>query len=418
MEIAVERIYKALKFKEKIMVFGDYDVDGTSAVALIYSFLHQFVDLEYLYYYIPDRYAEGYGISTQSIEYAKDNNYSLIIVLDCGIKAFEACELAKLYQIDVIICDHHRADPELPKAYAILDPKREDCHYPFTGLSGCGVGFKLIQGFCKKYKFDDKRYLQYLDLVTLSIASDIVSITGENRILAYYGLKIINLRPRIGINAILEKSGILKTGKPNAETVYTKKIDITDLVFCVGPRINAAGRIDTGRNSVHLLICDTEEIADGKVLQIIKNNDERKELDKMATEKAFYEIENSEELLARKSIVIYNRDWHKGVIGIVASRLAEKFYKPAIVLTGPTNGLITGSVRSVKGFDVYNAIDSCSDLLEFFGGHKYAAGLSLKEENLEKFKAKFEEMVQQQIEPDSSIPQVEVDIEISLSEIN
>ncbi len=415
MEKAVERIETAILKKEKVLIFGDYDVDGTSAVALVYSFLKQF-NLE-LEYYIPDRYDEGYGISFQSIEYAKENNFNLIITLDCGIKCHEQIKLANDYQIDVVVCDHHFPDKTLPDAYAILDPKQVDCPYPYKDLSGCGVGFKLIQAIAIHRNIAFEELKKYLDLVVISIASDIVNITGENRILAYYGLKLINSRPRQAIEYILSFSNITRKKEFNKNTIFNKEIAINDLVFLVGPRINAAGRMDTGRSSVHLLISDELKKTTQLGELIDAHNNDRKELDNKTTREATEQIKNNPIFAQRRSLVVYNPEWSKGVIGIVASRLVEQFYKPTIVLT-LFDGIITGSARSVKEFDLYNALSSCSHLLEHFGGHTFAAGLSLKPENLENFIHSFEEIVASTIQEKSLTPTIDIDNEIDLKEIN
>ena len=420
MDLAVERLSQAIIKNEKILVYGDYDVDGTTAVALLYSFLSEIIGVEYkeyIEYYIPDRYTEGYGISDQGIEYCRNNNFKLLISLDCGIKANDKVDLANSYGIDIIICDHHLEGEILPKAFAILDPKCSQCHYPYKELSGCGVGLKLIQAYCQKFDLPDQLWLSKLDLVAISIASDIVAITGENRILAYYGLIIINRFPRMGVKSIIEQSGIKIQYPPKENTIFSRQISISDLVFFVGPRINAAGRINTGRESVKLLICEDED----KSLDIGKNinshNDTRRELDKKATEEAINLVLANEEYKHRKSIVLYNPQWNKGIIGIVASRLVEEFYKPVIVITDSPDALVTGSARSIKEFNIYNGIDYCSDLLEHFGGHKFAAGLSLKKENLEAFSEKFEQYVCQNINDEDFIPEIEVDMELDLSEI-
>jgi len=420
MDVAVERLSQAIMNNEKILVYGDYDVDGTTAVALLYSFLSEIIGTdykEYIEYYIPDRYTEGYGISDKGIEYCRDNNFSLLISLDCGIKANDKVDLANSYGIDVIICDHHLEGDVLPKAVAILDPKCSGCGYPYKELSGCGVGLKFIQGYCQKQDLPDQLWLSKLDLVAISIASDIVAITGENRILAYYGLIIINRFPRVGVKSIIEQSGIKIQYPPKENTIFSRQIQISDLVFFVGPRINAAGRINTGRQSVQLLICEDED----KSLDIGKNinthNDTRRELDKKATEEAINLVLANEEFKHRRSIVLYNPKWNKGIIGIVASRLVEEFYKPVIVITDSPDGLITGSARSIKEFNIYNGIDHCSDLLEHFGGHKFAAGLSLKKDNLEAFSEKFEQYVCLHINDDDFVPEIEVDMELDLADI-
>lgn len=420
MDKAVERLSKAIIENEKILVYGDYDVDGTSAVALVYSFLSEVIGQDYkkyIEYYIPDRYLEGYGISEQGVEYCRDNGFTLLISLDCGIKANDKVDLANQYGIDVIICDHHLADETLPKAVAILDPKVDGCPYPYKELSGCGVGFKLIQGYCKKFDLPDQLWLSKIDLVAISIASDIVAITGENRILAFYGLIIINRFPRMGIKSIIEQANIKVHYPPKEETIFSRQISISDLVFYVGPRINAAGRMNTGRESVRLLICEDEDKSIDIGKSINTQNNERREYDQKATQEAISMVQSSHEYQNRKSLVVYNPNWNKGIIGIVASRLVEKFYRPTIVLTRSTDGLITGSARSIKEFNIYEGINACSDLLEHFGGHKFAAGLSLKEENLDTFIQKFEEFVSNNLSDDSFIPEINVDMELDLSSI-
>ena len=420
MDKAVKRLSDAIIDNQKILVYGDYDVDGTSAVALLYSFLCEIIGSDsknLVEYYVPDRYSEGYGISEQGVEYCRDNNVNLLISLDCGIKANDKVELANKYGIDVIVCDHHLEGDELPAAVAILDPKRKDCPYPYKELSGCGVGFKLIQGYCQKFKLPDQLWLSRMDLVAISIASDIVAITGENRILAHFGLEIINKFPRVGIKSILDQAGIKLHYPFKEETIFSRVISISDLVFYVGPRINAAGRMKSGRESVRLFISEDEykSVDIGKRINTL--NEERKEQDRNATEEAIHTIRTSHEYINRKSIVIYNPNWFKGIIGIVASRLVEVFYKPTIVLTKSSDGLITGSARSVKEFNIYDGIDYCSDLLEHFGGHKFAAGLSMKEEHLEEFIEKFEQYVCDNLEESSFVPEISVDMPLDLSEI-
>lgn len=420
MDKAVKRLSDAIIDNQKILVYGDYDVDGTSAVALLYSFLCEIIGANsknLVEYYIPDRYSEGYGISDQGVEYCRDNNVNLLISLDCGIKANDKVEMANKYGIDVIVCDHHLEGDELPPAVAILDPKRKDCPYPYKELSGCGVGFKLIQGYCQKYKLPDQLWLSRMDLVAISIASDIVAITGENRILAHFGLEIINKFPRVGIKSILDQAGIKLHYPFKEETIFSRVISISDLVFYVGPRINAAGRMKSGRESVRLFIFEDEDKSVDIAKRINTQNEERKEQDRNATEEAIHTIRTSHEYVNRKSIVIYNPNWFKGIIGIVASRLVEVFYKPTIVLTKSSDGLITGSARSVKEFNIYDGIDYCSDLLEHFGGHKFAAGLSMKEENLEEFIEKFEQYVSDNLEESSFVPEISVDMPLDLSEI-
>lgn len=419
MDRAVERVEKAIADKEKILIFGDYDVDGTSAVALMYSFLRK--DVEQMEYYVPDRYEEGYGISVQSVEYARQKQFTLMIVLDCGIKCHQEIDLANQYGIDVIVCDHHLPDETLPNAYAVLDPKRVDCEYPFKELTGCGVGFKLIQAISQRRGVDmESLLLQYFDLLAISIASDVVPIVGENRILAYYGLRLINLRPRQGIESLLAYGKFVRNPQLNLSsdkkirTIFNKEVTINDLVFCVGPRINAAGRMDTGRNSVHLLISDKEEKTKQLGENVEEKNNERRELDMQITKEA---IEIFEPMAKnRRSIVVFDPSWSKGVVGIVASRLVEHFYRPAIVLTC-SNDLVTGSARSVRDFDLYEALCKCSHLLEHFGGHTFAAGLSLKRENLEKFTEQFEQVVASSISQKSIMPTMDIDQEIDIADI-
>ena len=415
MEEAIHRIEIAIRNNEKILVYGDYDVDGTTAVALVYTFFHKFYDK--LDFYIPDRYTEGYGVSYIGINFAAENGFSLIIALDCGIKAVEKVKYAKSKGVDFIICDHHRPGNELPPACAVLDPKRADCAYPYKELSGCGIGFKLIQAYALKNNIPFEKLRQYLDLVVVSIASDIVDITGENRILAHFGLKLLNSAPRPGLEAILNYSNIQKKPEGDVINVFNKELTITDLVFLIGPRINAAGRIERGRNSVRLLVCEAREEALKIAEQININNTERKNLDSLATLQALENIRQNPNLLNSKSTVLYNPDWHKGVIGIVASRLTEHFYRPTIVLT-LSGELITGSARSVKDFDIYEAIDACSELLEHFGGHKYAAGLSLKPGNLNAFIERFEAAVVQRLAGRELVPEIEVDCLLPLNAIN
>lgn len=408
MDKAIERLEKAIFAREKILVYGDYDVDGTTAVSLVYSFLRKITTAEgndgLIDYYIPDRYAEGYGISFQGIDFAKENGFALIIALDCGIKANDKVDYANERNVDFIICDHHRPGDVLPNAVAILDPKRNDCTYPFDELCGCGVGFKLVQAYAQKNNIPFEELYEYFDLTAISIASDLVPITGENRILCYYGLQELNKNPRRGIKSILDLANIKKT------------VGINELVFTIGPRINAAGRINTGRDAVALLISDNNEHAKTSGININTTNTERRALDVTITQQALSMIENDASSLKRKSTVLFHNEWHKGVIGIVASRLIEKYYRPTIVLT-ESGGKATGSARSVKDFDVYNAIEACSDLLEQFGGHKYAAGLTLKLENIPAFQQRFEEVVSATIEDRLLVPEIEIDAEIEISDI-
>jgi single-stranded-DNA-specific exonuclease len=421
MDKAISRIDKAFAAKEKVMIYGDYDVDGTTAVALVYTFLKEY-GFESIDFYIPDRYGEGYGISIKSIDYAQQEGFTLIIALDCGIKAVEKISYAKEKGIDFIICDHHRPGDQLPEAVAVLDPKRSDSTYPFDELSGCGVGFKLIQAYAFKNNIPFKSLYKYLDLVAVSIASDIVPIVGENRILTYYGLKLINSNPRPGIEAILNIANILRKSTEDVQTEiademqFSHELTVNDLVFVLGPRINAAGRIESGRNSVELLISPDLAHAEITARQINDFNTERRNLDAQITQEALEQIAGDPFLRSSISTVVYNPEWHKGVIGIVASRLTETYYRPTIVLT-LSNGLITGSARSVKDFDIYDAIDSCSDLLEHFGGHTFAAGLSLKPENFEEFRRRFEKEVANTIKEDMLVPEVEIDLEINLNQI-
>jgi len=403
MRAAVERIDKAIEKKEKILIYGDYDVDGTTAVSIVYSFFKgHYPNLEY---YIPDRYKEGYGISFSGIDYAAANRFSLIISLDCGIKAIDKVTYANEKQIDFIICDHHLPGTILPEALAILDPKQNDCPYPYKELSGAGIGFKLIQAWSQQHKIPQEICYSYLDLVATSIAADIVPITGENRVLTTFGLERINKQARPGISALLA----LNQSK-NAVTVHT-------LVFVLGPRINAAGRIEHGSKAVELLISDNAAEAEHFAKAINETNNQRRDLDSGNTGEAIELLENESSLNKRYTTVLFNRNWHKGVIGIVASRLIEKYYRPTIILT-ESEGKISGSARSVKEFDIYTAIEQCSDLLEQFGGHKFAAGLTLKEENVEAFREKFELVVSGSIQPEHLVPRIDIDIELEFHEIS
>lgn len=403
MDIAVERLNLAMGKKERILIYGDYDVDGTTAVALVYKFIQQFYSN--IDYYIPDRYNEGYGVSKTGIDYAANTQVKLIIVLDCGIKAIEEISYAKEKGIDFIICDHHVPDEVLPPAYAILNPKREDNTYPYTHLSGCGVGFKFMQAFALNNGIEFHHLIPLLDLVAVSIASDIVPIMGENRILAYHGLKQLNSNPSIGMKAIIDVCGLAD-----------KEITISDIVFKIGPRINASGRVQNGKEAVDLLTEKDFSIALEKAGQINQYNETRKDLDKNMTEEANQIVANLEGLADRRSIVLFNEEWHKGVIGIVASRLTEIYYRPAVVLTR-TDNMATGSARSVSGFDVYKAIEYCRDLLDSFGGHTYAAGLSMKVENVEQFTQRFEEFVTQNILPEQRSAVIDIDAEIDFKDI-
>lgn len=403
MDKAVERLNLAMGRKEKILIYGDYDVDGTTSVALVYKFLRNFYSN--LDYYIPDRSDEGYGVSFKGIDYAYENDFTLIIVLDCGIKANEKIDYAKRKGIDFIICDHHKPDPELPNAVAILDPKRDDASYPFSHLSACGVGFKFMQAFAVNNGIEFSALYPYLELVAVSIAADLVPIVGENRIMAYYGLKQLNNNPSIGLRSIIDSCGL-----------NDRDISLSDVIFKIGPRLNASGRMQCGKEAVDLLISKDMQQAKDICESLNGYNDMRRELDKNVTEEANTILENCKNLESRKAIVIYNDRWHKGVIGIVASRLTELYYKPAVVLT-LSNGLATGSCRSIQGIDIYKALESCRDILENFGGHPYAAGLSMKEEYVEEFTRRFEEYVASNIEPDQLIPQLEIDAVINFHDI-
>ena len=415
MESAVERIERAVRDGEKIMVYGDYDVDGTTAVALVYKFLRK-IGHQDLSFYIPDRYTEGYGISVKGIDHAARKGVTLVIALDCGIKATEKVDYAHSKGVDFIICDHHLPAEEIPHAVAVLDPKRTDCNYPFDELSGCGVGFKLVQAYAARNGIPFSEIEGLLDLLVVSIASDIVPLTGENRILAHYGLKRLNDRPSKGLQSIIKICGLDK-----------HKITIDDIVFKIGPRINAAGRMRMDENdenaapsgghaAVELLVENHESAAKefGKIIDSF--NRDRKSIDRNVTQEAHDYIENNPELKSRKSTVIYNPKWMKGIVGIVASRLIETYYRPTVVLT-MSNGFVTGSARSVPGFDLYQAVESCSDLLENFGGHMYAAGLTMKPENVGEFTRRFNDYVERNIDPDMLIPQVDVDSELLFSDI-
>jgi len=403
MDKAVARLSEAMELNQKILIYGDYDVDGTTSVSLVYKFLKKYYSN--LDYYIPDRYNEGYGISYQGIDFAAANDIKLIVALDCGIKAVEKVKYANMLGVDFIICDHHTPDAELPPAVAVLDSKRSDCNYPYKELSGCGVGFKLMQAFASVNNIDFSELTPLLDLVALSIASDIVPITGENRILAFYGLKQINSNPSVGLKSIIDVCGLAD-----------KELSISEIVFRIGPRINASGRMKTGAEAVQLLIANDPVFAKEKSETINEYNNDRKDLDKNITDEAIALIASDERYASRRSIVVHKPDWHKGVIGIVASRLTEEYYKPSIVLTN-SNGLASGSARSVQGFDIYKAIDSCRDLLENFGGHMYAAGLSLKEENIPLFTERFEKYVSENILEEQTYPQIDIDAELTFSDI-
>lgn len=403
MDKAVERLVQAIYKHEKIIVYGDYDVDGTTSVALFYGFLRTFYSN--LLFYIPDRYKEGYGISQAGIDWAYEQGVSLMVSLDCGIKSAALVEYASSKGIDFIICDHHRPDLHIPEACAVLDPKRTDCEYPYKELSGCGVGFKLLQGFCMQNSIPLDRLYPFMDLLAVSIASDIVPITGENRIMAYYGMQLLNSNPRPGLQALIQIAG------------FEKKLNISNVVFGLGPRINAAGRIAHAHAAVHLLLSHTKQEAEEHAREINLNNRDRQGFDTHITKEALSMIEADTFFKDCKTTVLFKNDWHKGVIGIVASRCIEKYHRPTIILT-ESHSKASGSARSVPGFDVYDAIAECSDLLEQFGGHMYAAGLTLKIENLAAFRQRFEQVVAAKITEDQLIPPVEVDLLLNLSQIN
>ena len=445
MSQAIERINKAIENNERIMVYGDYDVDGTSAVALVYSYLK---DLNRnIDFYIPDREREGYGISYQGIDYAHETGVKLVIALDCGIKAMEEVDYAAQYGIDFIIGDHHLPGDEVPRAVAVLDPKQVDCPYPYKELSGCGIGFKIVEAHLEKAlgvrlcdmpeQLDATRQqrqeelklklLKYLDLVAVSIASDIVPIMGENRVLAFFGLRVLNTKPRPGIEAILKYGHVDRRKSDQTDSsdqsekgktgYFEKELTISDLVFLVGPRINAAGRIRSAFDSVRLMLTDDPNIARQLAEDINAYNSERKDLDTSATEEAKRRINNDPFYQGRQSLVLYDPSWHRGVVGIVASRIVEAYNKPAIVFTEGSDGLITGSARSLKEFDVHEALEKCADLLEHFGGHKSAAGVSLRKENMRAFLDRFEQLVCESVGTEDIVPEVEVDAEIGFSQI-
>lgn len=403
MDIAVDRLNQALGLKERILVYGDYDVDGCTAVALVYKFLQQYYSN--IDYYIPDRYEEGYGVSYKGVDFAYETGVKLIIVLDCGIKAVEEIAYAKDKGIDFIICDHHVPDDVLPPAVAILNAKRTESAYPYPHLSGCGVGFKFMQAFAKSNGIPFSQLLSLLDLCAVSIASDIVPIMGENRILAYHGLRQLNSNPSVGLKAIIDICGL-----------SGKEITINDIIFKIGPRINASGRMQNGKEAVALLVERNYKTAYHNADMINHYNEQRKDLDKAMTEEANKIVEGLKEDNDSKAIVLYNEEWHKGVIGIVASRLTEIYFQPAVVLTR-TDNMATGSARSVAGFDIYSAIASCRDILENFGGHTYAAGLSLKVEHVPEFKRRFEEYVQENILHEQTLPNIDIDAIIGFQDI-
>lgn len=405
MGAAVDRLCRAIDTHERIMVYGDYDVDGTTAVALMYSFLRSLTDN--ILYYIPDRYTEGYGISTKGIDTAKEKGCTLVVALDCGIKAVDKMEYANQLGIDFIICDHHTPGNIIPDAVAVLNMKRADCLYPYKELSGCGVGFKLAQAYAQRRGMEMQEVYRLLPLLAMSIASDVVPLTGENRILAFYGLRALNAHPSVGLQAIMEVAGIAG-----------KTITMSDLVYKIGPRINAAGRIKSGAEAVRLLITDDAEAALRFAQDIDSYNQDRRDFDSKTTDEALAQLEADPLNATRHTTVVYSPDWHKGVVGIAASRLTESYYRPTIVLTAGEDDIISGSARSVSDFDIYTAIDSCRDLLTNFGGHKFAAGLSMHKSDLPEFKRRFEEYVAAHITPEQQRPTLEVEAEVELSDMN
>ncbi|MBP3763465.1 MAG: DHH family phosphoesterase [Bacteroidales bacterium] len=445
MREAIQRINRAIEQQERIMVYGDYDVDGTSAVALVFSYFRE-LDRN-IDFYVPDREREGYGISQQGIDYARETGVKLIIALDCGIKAMEQVDYARRWGIDFIIGDHHLPGDEVPDAVAVLDPKQQDCPYPYKELSGCGIGFKIVEAhleqrlgvrLCdlpeqldevRRQRQEDLklRLLKYLDLVAVSIASDIVPIMGENRVLAYFGLRVLNTKPRAGIEAILKYGHVDRRKADQPDTpgqpekprsgYFEKELTITDLVFLVGPRINAAGRIRSAFDSVRLMLTEDAGIARRLAEDINNYNLERKELDSSATEEARRRIEHDPFYVGRQSLVLYDPKWHRGVVGIVASRIVEAYYKPTIVFTEGSDGLVTGSARSTNEFDVHLALEQCADLLEHFGGHKCAAGVSLRKENMRAFLERFEQLVRQDVGEQERTPEIVVDAELGFSQI-
>ncbi|GAB4199048.1 MAG: single-stranded-DNA-specific exonuclease RecJ [Bacteroidia bacterium] len=406
MDKAVSRLHQAIQNKEKILIYGDYDVDGTTAVSSMYLFLSQLTNKEYLDYYIPDRFQEGYGVSYKGVEFAKNKGFTLMIILDCGIKDGEKIHLAQLSGIDCIVCDHHIPPDQVPQAYAVLNPKKPDCSYPYKELTGCGIGFKLMQGYCMSQELGEHYYTNLLDLVVTSIAADIVPITGENRVLAYHGLIKINTNPVIGLKKLLDV----------AYTKRTRDIKISDLVFVVGPRINAAGRLEHGSKAVELLISNNEEDAEKWAKELQEINTQRQGTDKQTLEEALQLIEKDNEFHQKNTTIVFKETWHKGVVGIVAAKLVEKFYRPTIVLT-EYNGYITGSARSVDGFDLYAALCECREYLYQFGGHQHAAGLSIEKHQLEKFIYHFDNCVRERITDEQKTKKIYVDAYLDLSEL-
>tara|TARA_B100001250_G_scaffold71782_1_gene58098 strand:+ start:986 stop:2668 length:1683 start_codon:yes stop_codon:yes gene_type:complete len=398
MQRAVDRLSSAIKNNEKILVYGDYDVDGTTSVAMMYNFLKK--QSQNVGFYIPCRYEEGYGVSLKGIDYAKSNEFSLVIALDCGTRAIDQVDYANARAIDFIICDHHATSPQIPNAIAVLNPKQFDCNYPYKELSGCGVGFKLIQAYSSQNNIPFNKILEYLDLLAISIGADIVPMTGENRVLAFYGLKQINSNARMGIKALIEAAS------------KNKELTMSDVIFGIAPRINAAGRIDHAKKAVEILVEQDYNKAKSLAVEIEKNNKTRKDLDQSITKEALAMIDEN-----KKSTVVFSDKWHKGVVGIVASRVIESYYKPTIVFA-EANGVLTGSARSVHDFDLYEAISNCSHLCEKFGGHKYAAGLSVKKENLQAFIDMFEEVVSEKITTEQLSPKIDADMEIDINYVN
>lgn len=406
MKKAVYRLTTAIQNKEKILIYGDYDVDGTTAVSSMYLFLQQFIDTSLIEYYIPDRFNEGYGLSRQGVEYAKDNAFSLMLVLDCGIKDVEIVNYAQSLGIDCIICDHHFPPAQLPNAYAILNPKKPNCHYPNKELTGCSIGFKLMQAYCHTHQLDAKYYLSFIDLVATSTAADIVPIYDENRVLVYYGLKKINENPSIGLKKLIDIA-FSKRNRP---------INVSDIVFLIAPRINAAGRLEHGSKAVQLLISKEEDIAEKWASELHEVNAQRQDIHQQTLQEAIAIIEQDHHFVNKSSTIVFKENWNKGVVGIVAAKLVEKYYRPTIVLT-EHNGYITGSARSIDGFDIYEALSMCKDYLYQFGGHKYAAGLSIEKNQLTLFKEKFDSIVQSLITPAQQIKKIYIDAEISLKDI-
>ncbi|MDP4266789.1 MAG: single-stranded-DNA-specific exonuclease RecJ [Bacteroidota bacterium] len=422
MDKAINRIIFAFENNQKILIYGDYDVDGTTAVAVMYSCLSKYYN--HIEFYIPDRYKEGYGISIEGIDYALKNECKLMITLDCGINAFNQINYANTNGLDIIVTDHHNQSDTLPEAYAIVNPKRYDCKYPFKDLSGCGVGFKLLQALYQKQGYDMNKLYSYLDLIAVSITSDIVSVTDENRIFMFYGLKLINTQPRLAIRSILKYTGInpninFNPDNPGKETYFDREINVTEIGFIIGPRINAAGRIDNAGKVIELLINEINIEESERIAGLLNDdNSDRKDIEKNITAETIDMISENDNLINRKTTVLYNPGWHKGVIGIVASRIQETYYRPTILFTSQDDQMLTGSARSVKGFNIYDAISKCSHLLVKFGGHHFAAGITIKKNNLESFSDLFEQVVSNSISDEMLIPSVDIESEIQLKDIN